>query len=82
MYEVISSEVVFILCEDMENETIYLCPCLYKRICNHIFSPSNKVLRIFDSISHWKYMRKWESLILIKGTIFSLASHIEKLWRI
>jgi hypothetical protein len=79
MYEVISSKLVFILCEYIEDETRYLCSYLYKRICNHLFSSSNKVLGMFDSIPHWKYVKKWESLILIKELILSLASHIGNL---
>ena len=79
MYEVLSSKLIFILCEYIEDETRYLCLCLYKRICNHLFSSSNKVIGMFDSIPHWKYVRKWESLILTKETIFSLVSHIENL---
>ena len=61
MYEILTSKLVFILCEYIEDETRYLCSYLYKRICNHLFSSSNKVLGMFDSIPHWKYVKKWES---------------------
>lgn len=37
-----------------------ICAYVYIKeyACTHIFSSSNKVLRIFDSIPHWKYVRK------------------------
>ena len=52
MYEVLSSELVFILWEYIERMKQDICAYVYIKeyACTHIFSSSNKVLRIFDSI--------------------------------